>query len=87
VPLDWPTIEASAQKTGRVVIVHEAPRTGGFGGEVAAEIGERAFAWLDAPVVRLAYPDLPVPYARGLEAELLPTAERIVAAAREVLAF
>jgi len=87
VPLDWPTLEASVRKTGRVLVVHEAPRTGGFGAEVAAEIGERAFAWLDAPVVRITYPDLPVPYARVLEAELLPSTERVVAAAREVLAF
>ncbi len=87
VPLDWPTIESSVRKTSRVVVVHEAQRTGGFGAEVVAEISERAFAWLDAPVVRVAYPDLPVPYARNLEQELLPNAARVVAAAKKVLAF
>lgn len=87
VPLDWPTIEASVSKTSRVVVVHEAPRTSGFGAEVVAEISERAFAWLDAPVMRVTYPDLPVPYARNLEQELFPNAERVVAAAKEVLAY
>ncbi|MCP4202158.1 MAG: dehydrogenase [bacterium] len=87
VPLDWPTIEASVRRTSRAVVVHEAQRTSGFGAEVVAAISERAFAWLDAPVVRVAYPDLPVPYARNLERELLPSAERVVSAVKEVLAY
>lgn len=87
VPLDWPTLEVSVAKTSRAVVVHEAQRTGGFGAEVVAELSERAFAWLDAPVVRVAYPDLPVPYARNLEQELLPNAERVIAAAKEVLRY
>ncbi len=87
VPLDWETIEASVRRTGRAVIVHEAQRTAGFGAEVAAEISERAFAWLDGPVKRVAYPDRPVPYGRGLEQSLLPDADRVIAAVRETLSF
>ena len=87
VPLDWLTVEESIRKTGRAVIVHEAQRTGGFGAEVAAGISERIFAWLDGPVIRVAYPDRPVPYARNLEQSLLPGVDRVVAAVKETLAF
>ncbi|MFQ5525551.1 MAG: alpha-ketoacid dehydrogenase subunit beta, partial [Thermoanaerobaculia bacterium] len=87
VPLDWDAVETSVRKTSRAVIVHEAQLTGGFGGEVAAQISERAFAWLDAPVKRVAYPDRPVPYARNLEKAMLPGAERVVEAVREALEF
>ncbi|HEX4952835.1 MAG TPA: dehydrogenase E1 component subunit alpha/beta [Thermoanaerobaculia bacterium] len=87
VPFDEERVLASVEKTGRALIVHEAQETGGFGGEVAARIADRAFAWLDAPVRRVAYPDRPVPYARVLEQELLPNKERVVAAAREVLGW
>ncbi len=78
---------ASVKKTGRCVIVHEAQLTLGFGAEVAAEIAEAAFPWLDAPIRRVAYPDRPVPYAKSLEKLLLPDVEKVVAAARETLAF
>ncbi|MCZ7652060.1 MAG: hypothetical protein M5U13_13230 [Thermoanaerobaculia bacterium] len=67
--------------------MHEAQQTGGFGGEVAARIADAAFAFLDAPVRRVAYPDRPVPYARSLEQELLPSAHRVLNAARELLAW
>jgi 2-oxoisovalerate dehydrogenase E1 component len=87
VPLDEDTVLASVQKTGRAVVVHEAQLTGGFGGEVAARIAERAFAWLDAPVLRVAYPDRPVPYARVLEQEMLPGRDEVVEAARRALGF
>ncbi|MDH3402162.1 MAG: dehydrogenase E1 component subunit alpha/beta [Acidobacteriota bacterium] len=87
VPLDEDTVLASVRRTGRAVIVHEAQRTGGFGAEVAARIAEGAFAWLDAPVRRVAYPDRPVPYARLLELELLPGVDAIVDAVRASLAF
>jgi pyruvate/2-oxoglutarate/acetoin dehydrogenase E1 component len=69
------------------VIAHEAQLTGGFGGEIAARIADGAFAWLDAPVKRVAYPDRPVPYARVLEEALLPEDPQVLAAAREVLAY
>jgi 2-oxoisovalerate dehydrogenase E1 component len=87
VPLDEETVLASVKKTGRALVAHEAQLTGGFGGEVAARIADQAFAWLDAPVKRVAYPDRPVPYARVLEQELLPGKDKIVAAARELLAY
>ena len=87
VPLDEETLLASVRKTSRCLVVHEAQTTGGFGGELAAIVAEKAFAWLDAPVVRLAYPDRPSPYARSLEQALMPDRAKLVAAAREVLAF
>ena len=87
VPLDERAVLESARKTGRVLVVHEAQGTGGFGGEVAARVADRAFSFLDAPVRRLAYPDRPVPYAKVLEAELLPSAERVIVAARELLSY
>jgi 2-oxoisovalerate dehydrogenase E1 component len=87
VPFDAATVLASVRRTGRVVIAHEAQRTSGFGGEVAAQIAERAFSWLDAPVKRVAYPDRPVPYAKALEGALLPGAADVVAAVRELLAY
>jgi len=87
VPYDEDTITASVRKTGRALVVHEAPLTLGFGAEVAARLAEAAFPWLDAPIRRVTYPDRPVPYARVLENALLPTKEKVLAAAREVLAY
>jgi 2-oxoisovalerate dehydrogenase E1 component len=87
VPYDEDTVTASVKKTGRALVVHEAPMTLGFGAEVAARLAEAAFAWLDAPIRRVTYPDRPVPYARVLENVLLPTKEKVLAAAREVLAY
>lgn len=87
VPFDEETVLASVKKTSRVVIVHEAPLTGGFGGEIAARIADAAFPYLDAPVKRVAHLDRPSPYARVLESLLLPDKNRLLAAAREVLAF
>jgi len=87
VPYDEETVHASVKKTGRALIVHEAQLTGGFGAEVAARIADAAFPWLDAPVRRLAYPDRPVPYAKNLEKALIPDRDKVLAAARELLAF
>jgi acetoin:2,6-dichlorophenolindophenol oxidoreductase subunit beta len=85
-PLDTPTIIQSVKKTGRVLIVHEAARTGGFGGELAAEIAEsEAFGYLDAPIVRLAGRDMPVPYNRNLEKHTVPQVEDIVEKARQIV--
>ncbi|MCB1007843.1 MAG: alpha-ketoacid dehydrogenase subunit beta, partial [Acidobacteria bacterium] len=70
-----------------VVVVHEAPETAGFGAEVAARIADKAFPFLDAPVQRLGYPDRPSPYARILEQALMPDLPKLLAAARETLAF
>lgn len=81
-PLDMETIVSSVSKTGRVLIVHEAPVTGGFGGELAAMIaGSPAFDFLDAPIRRLAGRDVPIPYNRTLERAAVPQVEDIVSAA------
>jgi pyruvate/2-oxoglutarate/acetoin dehydrogenase E1 component len=73
----------SVCKTGRVLITHEAPVTGGFGGELAAVIaGSEAFDYLDAPIRRLGGRDIPIPYNRNLERAAVPQVEDIVAAAR-----
>jgi len=82
-PLDKETIVQSVCKTGRVLIVHEAPVTGGVGGELAAVIADsEAFDFLDAPIRRLAGRDVPIPYNRTLERAAVPQVEDIVAAAR-----
>ena len=81
-PLDTGTIVASARKTGRVLIVEEGPRTGGFAAEIACRIFEAAHDCLDAPIRRLACPDCPLPAARTLEAACLPNAASIAAEAR-----
>jgi 2-oxoisovalerate dehydrogenase E1 component len=87
VPFDEETVLASVRKTGRAMVIHEAQLTGGFGAEVAARIAGAAFPWLDAPLKRVAYPDRPVPFAKVLEQELLPNKDKVLQAAREVLAF
>ncbi len=87
VPYDEETVLASVKRTGRALVVHEAPLTLGFGAEVASRLADAAFPWLDAPIRRVTYPDLPVPYAKNLEKVLLPDKGKVVTAAREVLAF
>jgi 2-oxoisovalerate dehydrogenase E1 component beta subunit len=81
-PLDEEAVLTTAARTGKVIVLHEATRTGGPGGEVAALIAERVFEQLDAPVVRLAPPDTPVPYSPPLEEYFLPDAERVGKAIR-----
>jgi len=84
-PLDEETIVRSVMKTGRVLIVHEACKTGGYGGELAAVIaGSEAFDYLDAPIMRLAGRDMPIPYNRNLEYHTVPQVENIVEAARQL---
>jgi pyruvate dehydrogenase E1 component beta subunit len=82
-PFDIDTILASVKKTGRCVIVHEAPRTCGFGAELIASIQERALASLEAPIVRVTGLDTPFPYS--LEHEYMPTADRVLDAIRKTL--
>jgi len=85
-PLDTAALVASARRTGRVLVVHEAPQFGGFGGEIAAAVGDsEAFYYLDAPIRRLGAMETPVPYNRHLEAHVVPTPERITAAVRDLL--
>lgn len=86
VPLDEETIVNSVKKTGRVLVVHEACKTGGFGGEIVSRIVEsEAFYYLDAPVRRLGGADLPIPYNPKLERMVVPQEEDIVAAVREIV--
>jgi 2-oxoisovalerate dehydrogenase E1 component beta subunit len=85
-PLDMPTILASVEKTGRCVIVHEAPLTAGFGAEIAARLAEQALTSLLAPVQRVAGYDTVMPLPR-LEQLYMPGKERILAAARRALSF
>ena len=86
-PLDREAIVATARKTGKVLIVHEATRTGGLGGEVAAAVAEGAFDRLDGPILRVTAPDTPVPFTAPLEDAFLPNADRIVAAAERLSAY
>ncbi|MCZ6504441.1 MAG: thiamine pyrophosphate-dependent enzyme [Actinobacteria bacterium] len=87
-PLDWATIEASIQKTSRALIVHEDNEFAGFGAEIAAQIADKTFEWLDAPVKRYALPDVPImPYAGSMEHSLYPTPEGIVEKAQELAKY
>lgn len=87
VPFDQETVLASTRKTGRVLVVHEAVLTAGFGAEIAAGIAEFAFQWLDAPVVRIAAYDSPTPFAPTLETSVLPNVEKILSALRHLARF
>lgn len=79
-PLDVQTLAASVTRTGRVVVVEEGSRTGGVGAEVVARITETCFDYLDAPPVRVAAADAPVPAAPALERAALPSAQEIAEA-------
>lgn len=80
VPLDTEAILESVAKTHRLVIVHEAVRTGGFGAEIAAMVADEGFDYLDAPIKRVTAPDTPVPFSPVLEDAYLPNADKIKAA-------
>lgn len=84
VPLDMETIAASVKKTGRVVVVHEACERTGFGAEIVAQIADKLFDELDAPVLRVCGENIPVPNATVPEVESAPTAAKIVAAAKKL---
>ena len=79
-PFDVDTIVESIKKTNRAVVVEEAWHTGGFAGEIASEVQERAFDYLDGPVIRVGGLDVPAPYSGELEAATIPGAERVVEA-------
>ncbi len=83
-PLDEETILTSVKKTGRLIVVHEAVRHGGFGAEVAAIVMEKAFDWLDAPVVRVSAPDVPMPFNPDLELAVIPSQQMIEDAIRKI---
>lgn len=84
-PLDLETVLASVKKTGRAVIVHEACKTGGFGGEIAALIVEKAFDDLDGPIQRITGLDTPIPYAAPLYRAVIPNPEKIAQGVRDLL--
>ncbi len=86
-PLDTETIFASVRKTHRVLVAHEDKVFGGFGGEVAAQVSDACFPWLDAPVQRVGSEFTPVGFNRVLEKAVLPNAEKVLEAARKVLVF
>jgi pyruvate/2-oxoglutarate/acetoin dehydrogenase E1 component len=86
-PVDYDTIGASVQKTGRVVIVEEGPKTGSVSAEIAAGIMERFGDSLRCPIRRVASADVPVPFTPVLENAYRPDAPRIVAAARELMQY
>ena len=86
-PLDKEAILGSVKKTSRALILHEASLTGGIGGEIAAIICTEAFEWLDAPVVRVASLDTPVPYSPPLEDYYLPQVKDVLDAARKLAAY
>jgi len=85
-PWDRETVLQSVRKTGRALVLHEAPMTGGFGGELAAVIGAEAFDALDAPVSRVGALDTPVPFSKALE-EVFSARARVLPALRELLAY
>ena len=86
-PIDRGAVLASVKKTSRLLILHEASRTGGIGGEIAAGVAEEAFEWLDAPLVRVASIDTPVPYSPPLEEYHLPQLKDVLDAARRLAAY
>jgi pyruvate/2-oxoglutarate/acetoin dehydrogenase E1 component len=86
-PLDTEAILASARKTGKVLVAHEATRSAGVGAEVAALVTEEAFEDLDGPVRRLTAPDVPIPFSPPLEQAVLPQLEDMKEACRELLAY
>jgi 2-oxoisovalerate dehydrogenase E1 component len=87
-PLDWPTIEASIAKTSRVLIVHEDNEFAGYGAELAAQIADKAFESLDAPIRRYASPDVPTfPFNAKLEAMIMPNTQGIIDHALELMKY
>lgn len=86
-PIDRETVAGSVRKTSKVIILHEATRTGGMAGELTAIINEDAFEYLDGPIVRVTSIDTPVPYAPPLEEFFLPQVDDVLKAARTLAAY
>jgi len=86
-PLDMETVLASVKKTGKLLVAHEAPKSGGFGAEIAARVCEAAFAFLDAPVVRIGGKECAVPYCKALEDEVLPQRHDLEKALRNLALY
>jgi pyruvate/2-oxoglutarate/acetoin dehydrogenase E1 component len=86
-PLDDDAIVESVRRTNRLLVVHEDTRTGGIAGEIAMRVSEKAFEWLDAPMLRVTAIDAPVPYSGSLEDYFLPQVDDVVKAARYLAAY
>jgi 2-oxoisovalerate dehydrogenase E1 component beta subunit len=86
-PFDRDTIVNSVAKTNKVILLHEASRTGGIGAELAAVIAEAAFEHLDGPVVRVTSLDTPVPFSPLLEQAFMPTTDKVVAAVKTLVTY
>jgi 2-oxoisovalerate dehydrogenase E1 component beta subunit len=86
-PLDEDAVVESVKRTGKLLVVHEDTRTGGIAGEIAMRVSERAFEWLDGPMLRVTAIDAPVPYSGSLEDYFLPQIDDIVTAARYLAAY
>ena len=86
-PMDEEMVLTTAAKTGKVVVLHEDRKRGGIGGEIAATIGEKAFEYLDGPVVRVASLDTPVPYSPALEEVFMPNTAKLKTAIKELVAY
>lgn len=84
-PLDMKPILKSVEKTGHAIVVHEAVKKSGFGGEIAAQIQEYAFDSLKKPVLRVTAPDIPVPFARNLELAYVPDKNHVIEAVKKTL--
>jgi pyruvate/2-oxoglutarate/acetoin dehydrogenase E1 component len=87
VPFDEETVLTSVARTGKAIVLHEAPRTGGFGAEIAATIAEKTFEYLEGPIVRVTAPDTPVPYSPPLEDFYLPGKDDLVDITRRLLGY
>jgi len=86
-PMDEEMVLTTAAKTGKIVVLHEDRKRGGIGGEIAATIGEKAFEYLDGPVVRVASLDTPVPYSPALEEVFMPNTAKLKTAIKELVAY
>jgi 2-oxoisovalerate dehydrogenase E1 component beta subunit len=86
-PLDEEAILASIKRTGKCLVLHEDTRTGGLGAEIAATVSEKAFEWLDGPILRVTAPDTPVPYSPPLEEAYLPNVNTLLAAVRKLVRY
>ena len=86
-PLDEAAILDSVKKTNRLLVVHEDTRTGGMAGEIAMRVSEKAFEWLDAPMLRVTALDTPVPYSPPLEDYFLPQTDDILTACRYLASY
>jgi 2-oxoisovalerate dehydrogenase E1 component len=87
VPWDRQAVMDSVRRTNRCMVLHEDTLTAGFGGEIASTITSDCFSWLDAPVVRLASADVPIPYNKGMMDAVIPTVERVASELQALLAY